>query len=149
MAKRSWLGTLFRIQYFVSFLCFATATLFIKQKTDVLIPYTGEGSTARVRCWFECFANCERSDTCWGVTLVMMMSETINCRMFEFNRGADLSSVKYYNMSETDPSHVTWVTSGFQHLDVTAWIETMVTSTATVDPDEGKNSTHSQRLEDR
>ena len=56
----------------------------------------------------------------------MMMSETIDCRMLEFDRNADLSSVKYYNVSQTDPSHIMWVTSQLEDLNL--------------DPNEGKSS---------
>ena len=118
--------------YFIYVLCFALSVQVsrFKRKTDGLIPYTEEQTLFSVRSRFACLAGCDRSDTCLGVTL-MMMSETLHCRMFEFDRGADLSSTQYYNVSEIDLSHVTWVSSRLGDFNVTSWTETMVTSKAT------------------
>ena len=119
--KRSYLWTMFMVQSFISLLYFVLSINVsrFERKRNGLIPYTEEQTLSSARSRFACLAGCDRSDTCLGVTLMMMMlSETIDCRMFEFDRNADLSSVKYYNVTQTDPSHVKWVTSRLEDLNV-------------------------------
>ena len=128
MATPSCLWTLFRIQYFISLSCFALSCniSWFEQKTDGLIPYTGEETKAKARSGFECLAKCGRSDSCLGVAL---MASAPDCRMFLHDGGAvDQTRVKYFHVS-TDSSHVTWVTSEFEDLNVTVWTETVVTTT--------------------
>ena len=127
MARGScrWTPIAFTIQYsvFVSLFCFALSvhvSRFVR-KTDELIPYTEEETAASGLSRFECLAKCGESDTCLGVARMNSY-----CRMYEFDRGADPTSVMYYNVS-TDPSHITWVSSRLEDLNM--------------DPNEGKRQT--------
>ena len=127
MAKGScwWSPIAFTIQYsvFVSLFCFALSvhvSRFVR-RTEGLIPYTEEETVASGLSRFECLAKCGESDTCLGVARMNSY-----CRMFMLDRGADPTSVKYYNVS-TDPSHITWVSSRLGDLNL--------------DPTEGKRQT--------